>query len=602
MFSRKLLDRFRMRTTLLVPLLLVSFGWTVVSLLILRVIVEQQTRTELSSDLGHSVTTYANLQRDRGDMLRRESSLLADLPPLKAFMTSGDQPTIADAGTEFWQNSGSDLFVLFSSDGTLVAAYRKGALTDPEVLQQLVAPHFSDMQTPFYIVFDGSLYQVAVQPIVFGGQTNGTGLGYLAMGYALDDRVAHQVSQAAAAEVAFTDGNSLVAGTLQSGLEHELQIAMPQLQNSTNGITLTLGKERYLATSVPLTLIGVQTGPQPQLIVLKSFNQGQELLQRVNRWVATLGILALAVGLLILLSISRSITRPLASLIAGARAVGAGDYSVQLSDRGAEEVRELSRAFDRMRVELQQSQKELVQAERLATIGRMASSISHDLRHYLSAMYANAEFMTEPALPQPEREELLSEVRTAVHGMTELLDSLLLFTQTGRALHCEFESAALILQRAVAMLRSHPAAQGVKVSIEGLSSLTAYVDGKKLGRAVYNLLLNGCEAARNTAINPAVTLTLAEDESFIRIHIADNGAGVPTELERTMFLPFVTEGKASGSGLGLTLTEQIAAEHGGYIHYGRTDTNLTLFSIVLPKSTVQPQFTSLSADKVEAAQ
>jgi signal transduction histidine kinase len=591
-----------MRTTLLVPLLLVSVGWTVVSLLILRVIVEQQTRAELSSDLGHSVTTYANLQRDRGDMLRRESSLLADLPSLKALMTSGDQLTIADAGTEFWQISGSDLFALFSSDGSLAAAYRKGTPINPASLEQAVGTRFADMQTPFYVVLDGSLYEVAIQPIIFGGHANGTQLGYLAMGYALDDRVAQQVSQAAAAEVAFTYGSTLLAGTLKPDLERELQAAMPQLQSTANGTTLTLGSGRYLATEVPLTLNNAQTGRHPQLIVLKSFSQGQELLRRVNRWVATLGILALAVGLLILLSISRSITRPLASLIAGARAVGAGDYSVQLSDSGAEEVRELSRAFDRMRVELQQSQKELVQAERLATIGRMASSISHDLRHYLSAMYANAEFLTEPALPQPEREELLAEVRTAVHGMTELLDSLLLFTQTGRALHSEFESVALILQRAVAMLRSHPAARGVKVSIEGLSSLTAYVDSKKLGRAVYNLLLNGCEAARDSASPPTVTLTLAEDECFIRIHISDNGAGVPKSLERTMFLPFVTEGKASGIGLGLTLTEQIAAEHGGYIHYGRTAGNLTLFSIVLPKSTIQPQFSSPSADKVETAQ
>ena len=99
-----------------------------------------------------------------------------------------------------------------------------------------------------------------------------------------------------------------------------------------------------------------------------------------------------------------------------------------------EEIRELSRAFERMRVELQRTQNDLLDSERLATIGRMASSISHDLRHYLSAMYANAEFLSSGALPQAEREELFLEVRAAVQGMTDLLDSLLLFTQTGRAL------------------------------------------------------------------------------------------------------------------------------------------------------------------------
>jgi nitrogen-specific signal transduction histidine kinase len=138
------------------------------------------------------------------------------------------------------------------------------------------------------------------------------------------------------------------------------------------------------------------------------------------------------------------------------------------------------------------------------------------------------------------------------------------------------------------MLRGHPACRDVKISLHGLSSLVAFVDANKLGRAVYNLLLNGCEAARRGAPPAAVALTLAEDESFIRIHVSDTGPGVPEALRRTMFLPFVSEGKESGVGLGLTLAEQVASEHGGYIHYARTSENLTLFSVVLPKSALAP--------------
>jgi signal transduction histidine kinase len=363
---------------------------------------------------------------------------------------------------------------------------------------------------------------------------------------------------------------------------------LPSLGNDPNERTLKLGSQRYLATAVALAPNSAAGNANPRLVVLKSFDQGMILLRRVNRWVATLGLLALCAGAAILLSISRSITHPLAALVKGARAVGEGDYTVRLSDQGAEEVRELSRAFEHMRFELQASQKELLQSERLATIGRMARSISHDLRHYLSAMYANAEFMSEPDIPQSEREELLSEVRSAVHGMTELLDSLLLFSQTGGTLHTEIESMALILQRALSMLRGHPVARDVKISVHGLSSLMAYVDGKKLVRAVYNLLLNGCQAAHSGTKPPAVTLTLAEDESFIRIQVADTGSGVAESVQRTMFLPFVSEGKQSGVGLGLTLAQQVASEHGGYIHYCRTADQESLFSIVLPKAALTP--------------
>jgi signal transduction histidine kinase len=589
--SRKtIFDRFRMRTTLLVPLLFVSFGWTVISLLILRVIVQQQTQTDLTSDLRHSVTTYQNLQHQRSEMLSREAELLASLPTLKALMTSNDTGTIEDAGAAFWKTSHSDIFALFGTDGKLIAVYANGAPVSPSAMESLTQPHLRAGEEPFYLPLSGRLYEVATQPLIFGGATNGTPLGFVAVGYAIDEVVAREVSQAAEAEVAFSVDGRIVATTLSPQLQQDLRAQFSQLADSSNNRPIKLGKQKYLTTAVPLASPepGTTTGV-PQLVVLKSFQKGQALARLVNQWVGFLGLLALLAGAAIVQSISRSITRPLAGLVEGARALGEGDYTYRLSDAGAEEVRELSRAFERMRVELQRTQKDLLTNERLATIGRMASSISHDLRHYLSAMYANAEFMSDEKLPQHEREELFAEVRSAVLGMTELLDSLLLFTQTGRALHPEFESVALILQRALGMLRAHPAVRDVKISLHGLSSLVAYVDANKLGRAVYNLLLNGCEAARRGTPPAAVTLTLAEDESFIRIHVSDTGAGVPESVRRTMFLPFVSAGKESGVGLGLTLAEQVAAEHGGYIHYGRTADNLTLFSIVLPKSALAPE-------------
>jgi signal transduction histidine kinase len=596
---KTIVDRLRMRTTLLVPLLVVSFSWTVVSLLILQVIVQQQTRADLMSDLHHSVATYQNLQRERSGMLSRESALLADLPTLKALMTSNDTRTIEDEGADFWKTSGSDLFGLFSPDGHLVAVYREGAPPDHATAELLMQPHI-DARKPFYLVLDGKLYEVAIQPLVFGARESGTELGFVAVGYAIDKQVAQVVSEAAAAEVAFSADGTIVAGTLQPEIQKQLQAKLPQLGDAAGEHTLMLGPQRYLATAVSLSgsPAGAAAGA-PRLIVLKSFERGQAFLRRVNQWVAGLGILALFAGAGVLLSISRSITRPLADLVAGARALGEGDYTYRLSDDGAEEVRELSRTFERMRVELQQTQKDLIQSERLATIGRMASSISHDLRHYLSAMYANAEFMSAGNLPQSERDELLLEVQSAVHGMTDLLDALLLFTQTGRALHPEYESIALVLQRALGMLRAHPEAREVKLSLNGLSSLMAYVDSQKLGRAVYNLLLNGCQAARRGVGPAAVSLTLAEDESFIRIHVTDTGVGVPEGVLRTMFLPFVSEGKENGVGLGLTLAEQVATEHGGYIHYARTQEGLTLFSIVLPKKMLKPP--SLAEPKMAAS-
>jgi signal transduction histidine kinase len=584
------MDRLRMRTTLLIPLLVLSFGCTVLSLLVIRTIVEQQTQTNLASDLQHSVKTYRNFQHQQRELLARESALLADLPSLKSLMTTYDQRTIEDGGVEFWQVSGSDFFALLDQKGSLIAAYNRGPALNQLGVARGLEIGLHRPEEPVLLALDDRIYEISTQPLYFGPREHGTLLGFVAVGYAIDEHVARAVSEAAAAEVTFTVDGRVVVSTLGPGLQHQLIARGGELlQLPTQNRKIKLGSVDYLAASERLTMSGGHESAiqVPQLVVLKSFAGATQLVDRVNRWVLTLALLALVAGTGMLVSISRTLTRPIETLVGGTRALAQGNFDYQLSEDGAEEIRELSRAFERMRIQLRRTQKELLDSERLATIGRMASSISHDLRHYLSAMYANAEFMSDGNISQPEREELMQEVQTAVQGMTDLLESLLLFTQTGRALHPEFESIALMIQRAVSMVRSHPSSRDVKITLSGLSSLEAWVDSKKLGRAIYNLLLNACQAAKRGKGPPEVTLSLHEDGRSIGIRIADSGPGVPASLRQKIFLPFVSEGRESGIGLGLTLAQQIAQEHGGGISLDETGGGETGFTITLPKASLQ---------------
>jgi len=580
------MDKLRMRTTLLIPLFALSFGCSLVSLLVIRTIVLQQVKASLASDLQHSVKTYKNLQRQRRELLSRESALLADLPSLKALMTAPDTRTIEDGGREFWQVGGSDFFALLDSSGKLIAVYNHGpALTHSQVENKL-EQSLRRPEEPVLLSLEGRLYEVSTKPLLFGEA--GTQLGYVAVGYAIDEQVAKEVSEAAAAEVAFVADGNVIASTLKPELQHQAQ-AVNLWRFLDGNRTVRLGGEDYLVASADLSTANNESDSAagPKLFVLKSFEQASQLMHQVNRWVLTLGLLTLAIGTILFISISRTLTRPLEVLVGGTRALAQGNFDYKLSEDGVEEIRELSRAFDRMRIELRRTQSELIDSERLATIGRMASSISHDLRHYLSAMYANAEFMSEGAIPQSEREDLLLEVRSAVQGMTDLLDSLLLFTQTGRALHPEYQSIDAVLENAANMVRSHPGSRDVKIILQGLDPFMAWIDARKLVRAVYNLLLNGCQAARR-GYGPATTiLSLLEDEKAIYIKIADNGLGVPEAIRQTIFLPFVSEGRESGVGLGLTLAQQIAHEHGGNITLDTTIERHTVFTITLPKAALQ---------------
>jgi signal transduction histidine kinase len=132
----------------------------------------------------------------------------------------------------------------------------------------------------------------------------------------------------------------------------------------------------------------------------------------------------------------------------------------------------------------------------LAITGRMAQSVSHDLRSHLSAIYSNVEFMSESRTTQAEREKLLQDVNAVIQDMTGILDSLLLLSKTGQTLHPRWASLNKMVEHAACMVRAHPDARNVDLVIQDGESVAGWMDCTKLGSAVYNLLLNACQAAR----------------------------------------------------------------------------------------------------------
>ena len=161
------MDRLRMRTTLLIPLVVLSFGCTLLSLLVIRTIVQQQTQADLASDLRHSVKTYQNIQHQQRELLARESALLADLPSLKSLMTTYDPRTIADGGIEFWQVSGCDFFALLGQNGKLIVSYNRGAALDHEGVARGLEADRHKSGEPILLSLGDRIYEISTQPLYF---------------------------------------------------------------------------------------------------------------------------------------------------------------------------------------------------------------------------------------------------------------------------------------------------------------------------------------------------------------------------------------------------------------------------------------------------
>jgi signal transduction histidine kinase len=233
-------------------------------------------------------------------------------------------------------------------------------------------------------------------------------------------------------------------------------------------------------------------------------------------------------------------------------------------------------------------QSQLIEAERMSAIGRMACSISHDMRHALTAIYANAEFLERRDICASVRARLLLEIQEAVLAMTERLDSLLQFGCSGRKNPLVRVPVSSVVERAVAAVKFHPDGQNVPITVGKLPPAEAFVDARNLESAIYNLLLNACQAATRSTHVPEVIIHLAEVNERIYITISDNGPGIPASVRRTLFDPFVTAGKPNGTGLGLTLARRVAEEHDGSVCLEKSNRERTVFTLSLTKNKLLP--------------
>ena len=203
--------KLRMRTKFLLSMLLISAGLTCTSLLLVRRSVQAQVKREIFADLHNSVTTFQNFQRERELTLTHSAELLADLPNLRALMTTQHEATIQDASTDLWRLAGSDLFVLADRTGRVVALHTASPGFTREMAQQSIATTLSDQKRAGHWWFGAQhLYEVFLKPIYFGPAADNRLLGFLVIGYEIDDRVASQVSRIAASQVAFYYGDTIV--------------------------------------------------------------------------------------------------------------------------------------------------------------------------------------------------------------------------------------------------------------------------------------------------------------------------------------------------------------------------------------------------------
>jgi hypothetical protein len=217
------MSRLRLKTQLLISTLLIISALTGAMLLIVRHIVRAEIDDQVRDSVAASVSAFESVQNQRQDQLSRTTAMLAELPTLKALMTTNHAPTIRDGSLPFWQLAGSDLFLLANLKNEIMALHgKKPGLNSADVDQDLTRSLDSNEDAAWWYA-DDQLYWVFIRPITAGSGSDTKELGALAIGYQVDSTVAQELALVAGGKIVLASGAKVIASTLSSREQEELQ-------------------------------------------------------------------------------------------------------------------------------------------------------------------------------------------------------------------------------------------------------------------------------------------------------------------------------------------------------------------------------------------
>ncbi|HLW75421.1 MAG TPA: HAMP domain-containing sensor histidine kinase, partial [Bryobacteraceae bacterium] len=315
--------------------------------------------------------------------------------------------------------------------------------------------------------------------------------------------------------------------------------------------------EDYLALTTPLLDIG--GGQIGQLYILRSFAEARRRIAMLRVEIVGLWLTAMAAALLVTFFVAKRIMRPVAELDRAAGEIAHQNYGYRADVHSGDELGRLATTFNGMCESIQQAREELTRQERISTIGRLSTSIVHDLRNPLAAIYAGSEMLVDGKLPAPQVSRLATNIYRASRLIQEMLQQLLNVSR-GRSGALEMCPIRDVVAGAWSSLEPVAEAQRVRVENEVPETLECPMERARMERVFCNLFENALEVMPGGG---TVRVWAAVEESGIEILVKDTGPGVRAEVRARLFQPFVTFGKKNGLGLGLALSRQTLLDHGG---------------------------------------
>lgn len=252
-----------------------------------------------------------------------------------------------------------------------------------------------------------------------------------------------------------------------------------------------------------------------------------------------------------------------------------GDRLKQAREKAEKNAAERQKAYD----ELQKTFEQLLQAEKLSSLGELSAGIVHEVRNPLAAIKGAVEILEDELAKDSPRREFANLAKKEVERLDKLVGEFLRFARPA-TLSVQLNDLNKIVESVAALVENQANSQSVKIEKDLQKNLPeVLIDSEQIKQVLLNLAINSLQAMPNGG---QIAFRTSENGKFCVVEVEDTGGGINEKILPKIFDPFFTT-KEKGVGLGLSIAHKIVNQHEGTLSVAN-DSGKTVFSLHLPKN------------------